>query len=209
MQAVTESPEPRRWEREIALRKQKYTREQRKANIVAALLILKKLERDDEQLEQRAAAARPDGLKSANYDASRGSDVSDPTGQAALQRIQNNPRDAATRALSFAMEACRYLELADSERARALPPAPKPADNTVDWCSNCQQHGVLEPRGDVKAVGRDSPLCTWCHAFLRQNQLLPPRPLVMKHASGERIYTKDVTVALMDAVQALQEKKSG
>lgn len=192
---------------EPRLRNQKYTREQRETNLAHAMASLKKFIRDDKLLEDRAAAARPDGLKSANYDATRSSDVSDPTHEAVVSRLTGGVKDPATRALSLAMEACRYLELADSERARALPPAPKPVD-TADWCSNCEKYKVLEPRGDPKAVGHDSTLCSWCHAFLRDKYVLPPRVLVEKHGRRERIYDKEVAAALVDLVQALQAKKS-
>lgn len=190
--------------REPRLRRSKYTDAQRENAYVHALVTLKKFQRDDEALSHRAAAARPDGLKSANYDATRGSEVSDPVHEAVYGRLVGSVKDPATRALSLTMEACHLLELADSQRAKALPPAPKTIDSLADWCTNCLSHGVLEPRGVAKAVGKDSTLCTWCHGFQREHVWLPPKELVAKHGAGERIYDRDITLAL----QGLQEQNT-
>lgn len=204
---LTEQPN-QQWSRDPRLRNKKYTTAQREQNYAAALKMLKHLERDDGLLQSRAAAAQPDGLKSANYDGSRSSDISDPVHEAVVLRLTNGIRDPATRALSLAMEACRYLELADSERARALPPAPKPVDNTQDWCSNCTRYDVLEPRGRPKDVGQASTLCAWCHAFNREHHVLPPRPLVVKHGKRERIFDKDVVVALVEMLKESDQRAS-
>jgi hypothetical protein len=170
--------------------------------------VLRKMRRDDHDLAARAAVERPDGYPSGGNGGGGKGGVSDPTGRTVVQRDGGRDdgtraRRPATEAIALTMQAAALLARADSLRASALPPRvePKEAD---DWCTNCEKAKELSPRGDVKAVGADSTLCTWCHAFQREHGMLPPRALVRKHARGERIYTRDIVAAL----QALQPAKA-
>lgn len=172
--------------------------------------VLAKMRRDDNDLAARAAQERPDGYpEGGGSGGGGGGGHSDPTGRCVERRQGRELPDGsfkqgdATRAIALTMQAAALLAQADSLRAKALPPRVEPKDD-ADWCTNCEKAKELSPRGDVKAVGGESTLCTWCHAFHREHGMLPPRVLVRKHARGERIYTRDIVAAL----QALQPEKA-
>lgn len=161
--------------------------------------VLKRLRRDDYDLAARAAVERPDGYPTGG-NGGRGNDVANPTLQTVIAREGRPGHDGrpkqgpATNAIQLLMQAAELLGRADSLRASALPPvaAPEPED----WCTNCAKAGVMTARGTEKAVGKDSTLCSWCHAFNREHGQLPPRALVRKHGQGARIFDRDISQAL-------------
>lgn len=161
--------------------------------------VLRRLRRDDYDLAARAAVERPDGYPTGS-NGGRGNEVSNPTLNAVIAREgrpgpDGRPKQGpATTAIALMMQAAELLGRADSLRASALPPvaAPEPED----WCTNCAKAGTMTARGTEKDVGKDNTLCHWCHSFNREHGQLPPRSLVRKHASGTRIYDRDVTAAL-------------
>lgn len=167
--------------------------------------VVRKMRRDDADLAARAQAERPDGYPSGGQ-GGHSNVAADPTGTVVVKRL-NEPDEAgkrrpqhATRAIELTMKAAALLAQADSLRALALPPAV--ADDPDDTCTNCEKSGELSPRGDEKAVGKHSTLCSWCHAFQREHGVLPPRVLVRKHARGDRIFDRDI-------LQALRRQEAG
>lgn len=176
------------------------TYHQRAQALMTIERVLRKLRRDDFDLAARAGAERPDGYPTGGDGGGHSCGVSDPTGRAVELREgrlgpDGRPRlGPATQAIGKLMEAAALLAEADSLRAAALPPV-KPED-PADWCTNCEKAGELQPRGEAKAVGQGSTLCSWCHAFQREHGQLPPRALVRKHARGERIFDRDISQAL-------------
>ena len=118
--------------------------------------------------------------------------LSDPTGEAAI-------RDAGLRSaltarrheLEEATIKARRIITAAADRARTItrPPAAGPSLTDDLWCEHHARHGMVEPRGSEKEVGKHSRLCGWCHAFNREHAQLPPKTLLECKASG-RITSK-------------------
>lgn len=184
-----------------------YREENRRADYAYARRLLDRLERDDRLLAARSATHLPDGHRADTLagPGQRGG-VSDPVAAAVTIRVGVAGDDHATRAFGLLFQAIRLLELADSERARALPPAPA-AHTEHEWCSSCARIQHMVPRADPDRLAKDfgrhvadkataAGWCRWCAAWWNEYRTVPPVELVRRRAEGRRITTRDVAAAL-------------
>lgn len=123
--------------------------------------------------------------------------LSDPTGEAAIRPHLGNEAARRRNQLEAALVATRRQLLAAIDQARPIthPPVPSPTLTDELWCEHHARHGMTEPRGTEKEVGKHSRLCGWCHAFNRTHGQLPPKALLEHKAAGERITSRALSEA--------------
>lgn len=162
-----------------------WTAAQRADTIRAMRRQLDRLTTDDQALAARATADRPDGWpRTTSRGGSRGGH-GDPTGTAVAIRLTHaDESNAAVQAYALLWQASRLLEQADSQRARALPPATPEPDNDT-WCASCLRAGHCTPRTPRQGGRQD--LCTWCQKYWYAEGQLPARDILNKHHRGIRI----------------------
>lgn len=127
--------------------------------------------------------------------------VSDPTGEAVIAGDQLHTQIAARRqTIEHHLVAARKLivEATDGARKLTLPPIDLTTGTGADdlWCEHHLKHGMCEPRGSPKDVGRHGQHCVWCHAWNREHGQLPPRRILERRAAGERITTRVIDEVL-------------
>lgn len=87
-------------------------------------------------------------------------------------------RNALTDAWNAAERATRHLH--------AEPP-PEPPEAEV-WCTNCERHGINEPRGNPKEFGKGTTLCSFCARYQSANEgRLPSKRLCERRTEGARM----------------------
>lgn len=158
--------------------------------------ILRRFERDENELIRRAVAARADGFPTGG-NAAHGTDVTDSTLAAVLSREQAEGANPAVRALRTFNLAIDHLEAADRHRSGAFPPAPK-LEEPMGWCASCLRIKWHSPCATDKKWAQPNAHCSWCSGWLKAHGFLPPIWVMRKHARGDRVYDSDETKAVAE-----------